>query len=94
MSKDDGELIADFVEEDTDAWDGGDGVGTICCSEPRCRVTGVELGSYEFGGANAVLGFRGPLLFFSVAPEYEDAGENEGEEKGEPCAGGNFDEGC
>lgn len=39
------------------------------------------------------MGFGSPLLFFSVAPEDKDTGENGGEEECEPGTGGDFDKG-
>lgn len=41
---------------------------------------------HEFARLDAMLAFRGPLLLFSVPPEDEEAGEDEGQGEGEPGA--------
>ena len=46
----------------------------------------------EAGGEETVRSFGFPLLFFAEAPEDEDGGEDDSEDKSEPGAIGHFGE--
>lgn len=68
--------VTDFVEEDAEAFDIGEGVS----AEDGCEAELVIVALCDqVRGLKAVFGFSFPLLFFAEAPEDEDTGQDDGE---------------
>lgn len=83
LAEDYGRGFAGFVEEDAKA---------LCATEDFAAEHLGELeiadivGLDKMGSWEAVFGLGEPLLFLAETPEDEDAGEDGGEEDGEPCS--------
>lgn len=76
LDEDQGSHVPDFVKEDAEALDIGEGVSAEDGGEAELAIV---ILCHQVRGLKAVFGFGFPLLFFAEAPEDEDAGQDDGE---------------
>lgn len=90
LREDDGHHVTNLVKENPDTVDFGNCHASECLSEFDFTNGG---SGEEVRGLDAIFALRGPLLFFTEAPQNEDEGENSGQQNCEPGAGGDFGQG-